>query len=157
MKTMNKKIDTLITKNKKAYFDYEILDNWEAWVELRWYETKSIRNGHVNLKWSYIVAVNAELYIKWMHVSAWKSLPNRETIDADRVRKIYLHKKTIGLLIWKLKEPWYSIIPLELYFVWSLIKLRVWLAKWKKLYQKKQVLKERTMDKEAKIAMKKYV
>ena len=157
-KIMKKKwLDNLITKNKKAYFDYEILDTWEAWIELRWYETKSIRNWHVNLKWAYIIVVNWELYVKWMHISAWKALPNSQSIETERVRKVFLHKKTVNLLIWKIKETWFSIIPLELYFVWSLIKLRVWLAKWKKAYQKKQILKERTMDKEAKIALKKYI
>jgi len=149
--------DNLITKNKKAYFDYEIIDNWEAWIELKWYETKSVRQGHVNLKWSYIVVVNNELYIKWMHVSALKSLPNKSSIETERERKVFLKRKTINYLIWKQKESGFSLIPLELYFVWSLIKLRVWLAKWRKSYQKKQLLKERTMDKEAKIAMKKYL
>ena len=153
----NNNLNNQITKNKKAYFDYEIIDSWEAWIELKWYETKSIRNGHVNLKWAFIVVINNELYIKSMHVSAWKALPNRETIDTERDRKIFLHKKTINYLEWKSREAWYSIIPLELYFVWSLIKLRVWLAKWKKAYQKKQILKERSMDREAKIAMKKFI
>jgi len=152
-----KSINNLITKNKKAYFDYEIIDTWEAWIELKWYETKSIRSGHINLKWAFIVVINNELYIKWMHVSAWKALANRENIETDRERKIFLHKKTIIYLYWKSREWGNSIIPLELYFVWSIIKLRVWLAKWKKSYQKKQLLKERSMDKEAKIAMKKYI
>ena len=152
-----KKNDMIITKNKKAYFDYEISDSWEAWIELQWHETKSIREGHVNLKWSYVVVINNELYIKGMHVSAWKALSNRETIETDRERKIFLHKKIITLLSWKSRESWYSIIPLELYFKWSLIKLRVWLWKWKKAFEKKQVLKERTLDKEAKMAMKKFI
>ena len=148
---------SLITKNKKAYFDYEILDSWEAWIELRWYETKSIRSWHVNLKWSYVSCINGELFIKSMHVTAWKALSNRDLIETSRDRKIFLHKKTSIYLCQKLKESWYSIIPLELYFKWSLIKLKVWLAKWKKAYQKKQVLKERTMDREAKMMMKKFV
>ena len=152
-----KNLNNLITKNKKAYFDYEIGDTWEAWLELRWYETKSIRSGHVNLKWAFIVVINNELYIKWMHVTAWKALASRGTVDTEIERKIFLHKKTITFLSWKSREAWYSILPLELYFVWSLIKLRVWLAKWKKAYQKKQILKERSMDKEAKIAMKKFI
>lgn len=149
--------DKLITKNKKAYFDYEIVETWEAWIELKWYETKSIRAGYVNLKWAFLVVQNKELFIKNMMVSAWKTLPNRETIDVFRQRKIFLHKKTISYLSIKIKEAWFSIIPLELYFSWSLIKLRVWLAKWRKSYEKKQVLKERTMEKEAKIAMKKFL
>lgn len=149
--------DKLITKNKKSYFDYEIVETWEAWIELKWYETKSIRAGYVNLKWAFLIVQNKELFIKNMMVSAWKTLPNRETIDVFRQRKIFLHKKTISYLSIKIKEAWFSIIPLELYFSWSLIKLRVWLAKWRKSYEKKQVLKERTMEKEAKIAMKKFL
>ncbi len=149
--------DNLITKNKKAYFDYEILDSWEAWIELKWYETKSVRSKYVNLKWAYIIVINNELYIKWMHISVWKSLSNKSSIESERERKIFLKRKTINYLIWKQKEGWNTLIPLELYFNWSLIKLKVWLAKWRKAYQKKQVLKERTMDKDAKIAMSKYI
>ncbi len=154
---MKDKRNNLITKNKKAYFDYEILDNWEAWIMLKWYETKSVRAKHVNLKWAYVVVINNELYIKWMHITAWKALSNRESVETERERKIFLTRKTINYLIWKIKEGWNTIIPLELYFSWSLIKLRVWLAKWRKAYQKKQVLKERTMDREAKVAMSKYI
>ena len=150
-------VNILISKNKKAYFDYEILVTYEAWIEMKWYETKSVRNWHVNLRGSYIIVVNNELFVKWMHITPWKTLPNRDSIETERLRKIFIHRKDIDYLIWKSKESWFSIIPLELYFSWSLIKLRIWLAKWKKDYEKKQVLKERAMDKEAKIAMKKYI
>ena len=155
---MKKKLqNNLITKNKKAYFDYEVVDSWEAWIELKWYETKSIRAWHVNLKWAFLSVINKELYIKWMHISAWKALANRQNVVTDRERKVFLHRKTIDYLSVKSKESGFSIIPLELYFKWSLIKLKVWLAKWKKAYQKKQLLKERTLDKEAKMAMSKYL
>lgn len=154
---MIKKDINLITKNKKAYFDYEVIETWEAWIELKWYETKSVRAWYVNLKGAFLSVINWELFIKNMHITIWKSLANKLSIDAFRQRKIFLHKKTISYLREKSKEAWFSIIPLELYFSWSLIKLRVWLAKWRKAYQKKQVLKERTMDREAKIAMKKFL
>jgi SsrA-binding protein len=147
----------LITKNKKAYFDYEIIDSWEAWIELKWHEVKSIRSGHVNLKWSYISCINQELFAKSIHISAWKTLANRDSLDTKRDRKIFLHKKTVIYLYQKLKEAWFSIVPLEVYFKWSLIKIKVALVKWKKKYQKKQILKERDMDKQAKIMMKKFV
>ncbi len=146
----------LVTKNKKAYFDYEILDSWEAGIELRGYETKSIRASNVNLKWSFIVFRNSEAYIKNMHISAWKSLANKESIETERERKIFLKRKTIDYLSSKVKEAWLSVVALELYFSGSLIKLKVWLAKWRKAYQKKQVLKERDMDKRAKIAIASY-
>ena len=155
---MDKKLEyKLITKNKKAFFDYDIIDSWEAWVELKGYEVKSIRNKQVNLKWSYISCSSWSLYAKGIHITPWKALANRESIDSSHDIKIFLHKKTITFLCNKLKEAWYSVIPLELYFKWSLIKMKVWLAKWKKKYQKKQVLKERAMDKQAKIAMKKFL
>ena len=147
----------LITKNKKAYFDYEILDSWEAWLELKWHETKSVRNWYVNLKWSYISCINQELFVKQVHISAWKTLANKDNLETKRDRKIFLHKKTVIYLCQKLKEAWFSIVPLEVYFKWSLIKIKVALVKWKKKYQKKQILKERDMDKQAKIMMKKFV
>lgn len=149
--------DTLITKNKKAYFDYEILDTWEAWIELFWHEVKSVRSGYVNLKGSYISLLSGAPYLKWMHITPWKTLVNRQNLPGDRDRKIFLHKKTISFLLWKQKEWGFAIIPLELYLKWSLIKLRVWLCKWRKEYDKKQVLKERTLDKEAKMMMKKFL
>lgn len=149
--------DNLITKNKKAYFDYEILDTREAGIELFWHEVKSVRNGHVNLKGSYISFIGWFAMIKSMHITPWKTLVNRQTLPGDRDRKIFLHKKTLQTLASKQKEWGFAIIPLELYLVGSLIKLRVWLAKWRKEYDKKQVLKERTLDKEAKMMMKKFI
>jgi len=147
----------LITKNKKAYFDYEILNSWEAGIELFWHEVKSLRNWQVNLKWSYISLLSWTPYIKWMYITPWKTLANRWTLSWNRDRKIFLHKKTINFLAWKQKEWWFAIIPLELYFKWSLIKVKVWLCKWRKKYDKKQILKERSLDKEAKIMMKKII
>lgn len=144
----------IVAKNKKAYFDYEILESWEAWIELKWYEVKSVRDGKVNLKWSYISLLWNIPMLKWMHISPLSSIP-KSTIDSARDRKIFLHKKSLIYLSSKVKETWKSLIPLEIYFSWSLIKVKVWLAEWRKKYDKKQVLKERSMDKEAKMQMKK--
>lgn len=145
-----------ITKNKKAFFDYEILERQEAWIELKWHEVKSIRSWNVNLKGSYIVSRNGELFVKSMHISTWKSLVNRDSIEGDRERKLFLPKKKIIFYTSKIKEPWFSLTPLELYFQGSLIKVSVGLVRWKKQHQKKQLLKERTLDKEAKIYLKKH-
>lgn len=150
-------MEKLITKNKKAYFDYDIIDSWEAWIELKWHEVKSIREKHVNLRWSYISSINWFFVIKNMQITPWKALANKAFIKWNYDRKIFLHKKTIDYLSSKIKEAWFSCVPLELYFKWSLIKLKVWLVKWRKSFEKKQILKERTMDKEAKMSMKKYI
>jgi SsrA-binding protein len=138
-----------IVKNKKAYFDYEILETQEAGIELLGHEMKSVRAKHVNLKWSYISVQNGELWLKQMHIWVWKSLSNRDVVEVERARKIFLPKKKIIYYGSKLKEGGYTLLALELYFKGSLVKVRVWLAKWKKTYQKKQVLKERTIDREA--------
>ena len=150
-------MDNIITKNKKAYFDYDIVDSWEAWIELKWHEVKSLREKHVNIKWSYISWISWSFYVKNMFINPWQALANKQFLKWNYDRKVFLHKKTISYLLSKSKEAWFSIIPLELYFKWSLIKLKVWLAKWRKKFEKKQILKERTMDKEARIAIKKYI
>lgn len=146
----------LITKNKKAFFDYEILESYEAGIDLLWHEVKSIRNGHVNLKWSYISLLSWRPYLKWMHVTPWKTLLLPKNDIAQRDRSLFLHKKTISFLHDKQKEWGFAIIPLELYFSGSLIKVRVGLCKWRKQYDKKQLLKERTLDKESKRMLKNF-
>lgn len=145
-----------IVKNKKAFFDYEVLQSWEAGIELKWHEVKSIRAWQVNLKWSYISGISWNLYIKWMHISPWKALPNTSHIVSDRERKIFLHKKTIHYLQAKSKESGHAMLPLEIYLQWSLIKVKVALAKWKKQYQKKETLKRKTIDKDIRRAMSKH-
>ncbi len=147
----------LISKNKKAYFDYEIVESWEAGIELKWFEVKSIKEWNVNLKWSYVSPINNELFVKQMHISHWKSLVNKDSNETRIPRKIMLKRKTIDFLIWKIKEKWYSVVPLKIYDKNNLIKLEVWLVKWKKKFEKKQILKERTLEKEAKMKMMKYI
>lgn len=144
-----------IARNKKAYFDYEILESEEAGIELKGHEVKSIRGKQVNLKWAYISNLSGELLVKWMHISAWKWLVNRDTIDVERERKILLSKKRIIYYGSKLKEGGYTLLPLSIYLKGSLIKMQVGLAKGKKKHQKKQLLKERTVDREAKMMLKK--
>jgi len=146
----------LISKNKKAYFDYDILDSREAWIELKWYEVKSIRKWNVNLKWAYVSLQTWDAVVRWMHISTLENSMNKNLVEPARDRKLFLHKKTINLLREKSKEPWKTVIPLEIYTSWNLIKIKVWLVMWRKEYNKKQLLKERTLDKEAKIMMKKH-
>lgn len=146
----------LITKNKKAYFDYEILTPFEAGIELKGYEVKALKDGKVNLKWSFISIQNNDLLLKWCHISPLSSLP-KNTIESQRERKLFIHKKDIFFLSSKIKEAWKTIIPLEMYFSWNLIKLKIALVQGKKKYDKKQTLKERSMDMEARIQMKKFI
>ncbi len=145
-----------ITRNKKAYFDYEILETHEAGIELLGHEVKSVRDKKIQLKGSYISPNWWELYLKQAHISPWRFLSNTSQVDPERPRKILLPKKKIISYTTKLKEWWgYTLLPLQVYLKGSLIKVEVGLAKGRKKYEKKQVLKERTLDKEAKKMLKK--
>lgn len=144
-----------ITRNKKAYFDYEVLETLEAGIELKWHELKSLRQKNINLKGSYISLKNNELFLMQAHIGAWKALPNSQVVDTSRPRKIFLPRKKIIYYGSKLKEGGYTLLALQIYFKWSLVKVEVGLARWKKKHQKKQVLKERTLEREARKMLKK--
>lgn len=150
-------INNIITKNKKAYFDYEILTTYEAWIKLFWWEVKSVKAWLINLKWSYISFLWWNNLLKQVHISPWKNIWKKSLIETKRDIDIFLHKKDIEYLTWKQKESGFAIIPLEIYLKWSLIKVKVWLCRGRKDYDKKQVLKERTLDKEAKSYLKKIL
>ncbi|NDK09302.1 SsrA-binding protein SmpB [Candidatus Gracilibacteria bacterium] len=144
-----------LTKNKKAYFDYEILESQEAGIELQGHEVKSVRAKQVNLKGSYVSMNQGQLFLKGMNISPWKTLASRDILETQRPRKIFLHKKKILYFGSKVKEGGYTILATEIYLKGGLIKVRVALAKGKKSFQKKQSLKERSLDKEAKMMLKK--
>ncbi len=144
-----------ITRNKKAYFDYEVLETLEAWIELLGHELKSLREKNVNLKGSYISLKNNELFLLQAHIWAWKALPNNKIVDTSRPRKIFLPRKKIIYYGSKLKEGWYTLLALQMYFKGSLVKVEVWLARGKKKHQKRQILKERSLEREAQKVMKK--
>ena len=89
-----------------------------------------------------------------MHIAVLPSVINKTLVFPERERKLFLHKKTVIYLSTKIKEAGFSVIPMEVYFVGSLIKIKVSLAKGRKAYQKRQVLKERTLEKEARAILK---
>jgi SsrA-binding protein len=136
-----------IIENRKALFDYEIIEEFEAGIELFWSEVKSIRSGQANLKWSYITLHTGVPTIVWMHVSEYKYTTGIK-IDPKRERRILLKGKEIERLSQKVKEMGATIVPIEIIFRWNLIKLRIALARGKKRWEKKQVLKERDLDRE---------
>lgn len=139
MKSTGKK---LIAQNKKAYYNYLVEQKLEAGIELFGTEVKSIRNGKLNLKDSYCLIDNGEIYVFNMHISPYKfgSLFN---VDPMRKRKLLLHKKEILNLYGNVKRKGYSIIVLSAYFFNSRVKLGIGLCKGKKLYDKRSSLKER--------------
>lgn len=134
---MSKENKRLIANNKKAWHDYFIEDRYEAGIELRGTEVKSIRMGHCSIKEAFIRVENNEVFIYGMHVNPYEK-GNIFNKDPLRVRKLLLHRSEIRKLIGKMAVKGYTLVPLQVYFKGSHIKVEIALAKGKKLYDKRQ-------------------
>lgn len=134
--------------NKKAYHDYEILEKYEAGLSLLGTEIKSVRNGKVQLKESYVSFSNGEAYVKGMNIAQY-DLGNRFNHDETRDRKLLLHKSEIRKLANKVKLQGLTVIPLKIYLKDGRAKLEIALAKGKTLYDKREADKARSMQREA--------
>lgn len=144
---MNQPLSSVITENRKALFDYEIIEEFEAGIVLSGSETKSVRLGQVNLKWSYITTHSGRPILVGCHISEYKNTTGKVS-DPKRERIILLSKKEILRLNQKIKENGATIVPISIYTKGNLFKMRIALAKWRKRWEKKQVLKERDLDRE---------
>ena len=131
--------------NRKAKFDYQIFDTYEAGIVLTGTEIKSIRKGNCNLKDSYVVIKKNEAYIINMHISHYEE-GNIFNHEETRTRKLLLHKKEILKLNDKIRIEGYTIIPLKLYFNKNKAKLLIGIAKGKKTYDKRETIKERDIN-----------
>ena len=143
----------IVAQNKKAYHDYFILDTYEAGIELQGTEIKSIRKGSVNLKDSFIRIRKDEAFIDNMHIASYEQ-GNRFNHEPLRQRKLLLHKKEIKKLQKELKENGLTIVPTKLYFNTSKLKVEIALARGKKLYDKRQDLKEKDSKRDIEKALK---
>ena len=126
-----------IASNRKAFHDYYVLERFEAGIELFGTEVKSIRGGQVNLKDSFCMIRNGELFVRGMHVSPYEkgNIFNRDPV---RVRRLLMHKKEIRKLGDRVSQDGVALIPLRLYFKDSLVKVELGLCKGKKLYDKRE-------------------
>lgn len=139
----------VITTNKEAYHNYFILDTFEAGIKLQGAEVKSIRNGNVSLKDSYIsISRTNQMYIKNMYIKPYdnKDATFKTKDRADRV--LLMHKTEITKLFSKVKERGLTLIPTKIYFEGSLVKIEVALCQGKHNYDKKQTLKEKDIAKD---------
>lgn len=136
-------------QNRKAKFDYEILETYEAGIVLTGTEIKSIRLGKVNLKDSYCIIKNSEMFILNMHISAY-DFGNIFNHEETRTRKLLLHKKEILKLKSSLDLNGLTIVPLKLYFKKSKVKILIGVAKGKHNYDKRETIKKRDQERELK-------
>lgn len=137
----------MICNNKKAYHDYFIEEKYEAGMVLTGTEVKSLRMGKANLNDSFALVKSGEAFLNNLHISPY-DFGNRENHDPDRMRKLLLHKKEIVKLFSKVREQGYSLVPLRLYFKNGKVKVEMGLAKGKKLYDKREDMKQKDQKRE---------
>ena len=141
--------------NRKAKYDYEILDTYEAGIVLTGTEIKSIRQGSANLKDSYATIKNNEAYLINMHISHYKE-GNIFNHDETRTRKLLLHKKEILKIRDKIEIVGLTLIPIKLYFKKNKAKILLGIARGKKEYDKREAIKQRDIDRNLKKEYKNY-
>ena len=143
-----------VAVNKKAFFNYEILETLEAGVALLGSEVKSVRDGRVSMKDTYADVRDGEVYLFQLHISPYEAA-NRFNHDPLRIRKLLLHRREIRRLTGKIQERGLTLIPTKVLMTdKGLIKVELALAKGKKLYEKKEAMKERDLAREARAALK---
>lgn len=150
---MEKESFKTISKNKKAYHDYFVIESYEAGIELKGTEVKSLRQGKVNLKDSWCSVVEGEIFINGMHISSYEH-GNIFNKDPMRVRKLLMHKREIMKLFGLVKQDGCSLVPLSIYFKGSKVKVQLGLCKGKKLYDKRAELQTRAAKRDIQRAVK---
>ncbi|HAR64308.1 MAG: SsrA-binding protein [Candidatus Margulisiibacteriota bacterium] len=143
----DKKTPYLITDNRKARFNYSIIETYEAGIVLSGTEVKSIRHHQVNLNDSFARVVNGEVWITNMHVNPYEQ-GNMFNPPPARERKLLLHSNEIRKLFGKIKEKGLTLIPLNLHWKGNKVKVDLALCKAKKLYDKREDMKKKDSDKE---------
>jgi SsrA-binding protein len=143
----------LVCQNRKAYHDYAIEETIEAGISLLGTEVKSIREGRINLKDSYVLIKETEAFLFNCHISPYShgNIMNHEPL---RTRKLLMHRKEIMRLQGKMAQKGYTLIPLKIYFKNGRVKAEVGLAKGKREYEKRDAIKAREANREIEKAMK---
>jgi SsrA-binding protein len=146
----------IITDNRQARYLYEILETYEAGVELTGTEVKSIRAGRVNLKDGYALLRNGEAWLINVHISPYQASGQYFNHEPRRTRKLLLHRKEINRLIGQVEQKGLTLIPLKMYFKRGWIKVSIGLAKGKKIHDKRESVKRREDQREMARAIKRY-
>ncbi|MEB3249866.1 MAG: SsrA-binding protein SmpB [Merismopediaceae bacterium] len=144
----------LISDNRQARHLYEILETYEAGIELKGTEVKSIRAGKVNLRDGYVLIRNGEALLINVHVSPYEASSQYFNHDPRRTRRLLLHSKEIRKLIGQVEQKGLTLIPLKMYFKGSRVKVLVGLGRGKKLHDKRETLKRRQDERDMARAMK---
>jgi SsrA-binding protein len=147
--------EKLIASNKKALHDYFVLQKAEAGVALTGTEVKSLRDGNANIKDSYVIFKDGEAFLFNAHISPY-SHGNLANHEAERSRKLLLHRREIEKLREQVVEKGLTVVPLRLYFKGGKVKVEIAVVRGKKLYDKRATEKAKDADREAAAAMKQH-
>ncbi len=143
----------LIATNKQAFHDYDILDTYEAGIVLLGPEVKSVRNGSISLKGSYVSVHDGELWLINAHIGHYASAP-KKGIDPTRSRKLLVQKREMKHIIGKLSTAGLTVVPLKVYTARNRIKLEIGIGRGRKTYEKRELLKKRSIDREIRQVLK---
>lgn len=146
----------IVADNRQARFRYEILETYEAGIELKGTEVKSIREGKANLRDGYALIRNGEAWLLNMHISPYEHSSAFFNHDPRRTRRLLLHKQEIRKLIGKVEQEGLTLIPLKMYLKKGLVKITIALGKGKKLHDKRESIKQRDDKREMARATKRY-
>ncbi|MHC4267875.1 MAG: SsrA-binding protein SmpB [Planctomycetota bacterium] len=137
----------IVSTNKKARFNYEIIEKIEAGISLKGTEVKSIRNKNVSIGESYAQIKDDEVFLYNLHISPYEQ-GNRENHDPIRVRKLLLHKHEIKKLVSKIQQKGLSLVPLSIYLRKGKIKVELAVGRGKRLVDKRETLKKKAVERE---------
>lgn len=143
----------VIAENRKARHDFELMDKFEAGAVLTGSEVKSIRGGNINLKDSYVVFQGDEVFLQNCHISEYKASSYNNHVP-ERLRKLLLNRAEILKIISKIQERGFSCVPTQVYLKNGRVKFEIALAKGKKQHDKRDAIKKRDSDKQAREAIK---
>ena len=139
---------TIFAENKKARFDYEIIETYQAGIELTGSEVKSIRAGQISLSGAYVTFHNTKAQLLNAHISPYKFAGAKPDYDPTRSRALLLHRREIKYLRGKSEEQGLTIVPLRVYSNNRLIKLEIAVARGKKRFDKRETIKKRDLNRE---------
>jgi SsrA-binding protein len=148
----------VLAKNKRAFFDYEIKDKYEAGIALLGHEVKSVKTGHVSLKGAFVTikssGPNPEMYLTNAFIPLYKKATTISDYSPERPRKLLLKKKEISHLIGKKQEQGLTLVPIKIYTKRNLIKLEFGIGRGKKKYDKREDIKKRDVERDMRMKMK---
>lgn len=137
-----------LSKNKRAFFDYEIIESIEAGFELKGYEVKSIKSGRINITGSNVLIRSGEAWIVGVDIPPYQPANTPSDYDPKKTRRLLLKKKEISRLAGKLNEKGLTLIPLEVYTKNRLVKIKCGLGRLRKKTDKREVIKKREVERE---------